>query len=173
MERVGAARDLVLGYVRALNTINEAMRVSIPSLEQLADVLGLSRARTCEPSTAQSSRSSRSVWRSRSAGQRAGVARRRPPSSPAADGRPLLRSTPSSPQGHHAMRHRCAAQTAHQRGPLGRERAPFRDDGGAVRAQVATAGPPAPTGRQNKISSHLGCPAARDRRARDLRLNSF
>ncbi|MEU7665629.1 hypothetical protein AB0B60_45340 [Streptomyces lincolnensis] len=45
MERVGAARDLVLGYVRALNAIDEAMRVAIPSLERLADVLGLARSR--------------------------------------------------------------------------------------------------------------------------------
>ncbi|WP_435852418.1 DUF6896 domain-containing protein [Streptomyces massasporeus] len=45
MERVGAARDLVLGYVRALNAIVEAMRVAIPSLERLADVLGLARSR--------------------------------------------------------------------------------------------------------------------------------
>ncbi|WP_432158149.1 MULTISPECIES: DUF6896 domain-containing protein [unclassified Streptomyces] len=45
MERVGAARDLVLGYVRALNAIDEAMKVAIPSLERLADVLGLARSR--------------------------------------------------------------------------------------------------------------------------------
>lgn len=45
MERVGAARDLVLGYVRALNAIDEAMRVAIPSLERLADVVGLVRSR--------------------------------------------------------------------------------------------------------------------------------
>ncbi|MFC9481636.1 DUF6896 domain-containing protein [Streptomyces griseus] len=45
MERVGAARDLVLGYVRALNAIDAAMRVAIPSLERLADVLGLARSR--------------------------------------------------------------------------------------------------------------------------------
>ncbi|MGQ4390326.1 DUF6896 domain-containing protein [Streptomyces sp. SAS_270] len=45
MEQVGAARDLVLGYVRALNAIDEAMRVAIPSLERLADVLGLARSR--------------------------------------------------------------------------------------------------------------------------------
>ncbi|MGO4636758.1 hypothetical protein AB4225_38575 [Streptomyces sp. 2RAF24] len=45
MERVGAARDLVLGYVHALNAIDEAMRVAIPSLERLADVLGLARSR--------------------------------------------------------------------------------------------------------------------------------
>ncbi|MGW6482189.1 DUF6896 domain-containing protein [Streptomyces sp. NPDC055059] len=45
MERVGAARDLVLGYVRALNAIDEAMRVAIPSLERLADVVGLARSR--------------------------------------------------------------------------------------------------------------------------------
>ncbi|MFE1029284.1 DUF6896 domain-containing protein [Streptomyces sp. NPDC058818] len=45
MERVGAARDLVLGYIRALNAIDEAMRVAIPSLERLADVLGLARSR--------------------------------------------------------------------------------------------------------------------------------
>ncbi|RVU15265.1 hypothetical protein EOT10_39585 [Streptomyces antnestii] len=43
MER--AARDLVLGYVHALNAIGEAMRVAIPSLERLADVLGLARSR--------------------------------------------------------------------------------------------------------------------------------
>lgn len=45
MERVGAARDLVLGYVHALNAISEAMRVAIPSREPLADVLGLARSR--------------------------------------------------------------------------------------------------------------------------------
>ncbi|MFJ3505629.1 DUF6896 domain-containing protein [Streptomyces sp. NPDC090135] len=45
MERVGAARELVLGYVHALNAIDEAMRVVIPSLERLGDVLGLVRSR--------------------------------------------------------------------------------------------------------------------------------
>ncbi|WP_327180826.1 DUF6896 domain-containing protein [Streptomyces sp. NBC_01334] len=45
MERVGAARDLVLGYVRALNAIDEAMRMAIPSLERLVDVVGLVRSR--------------------------------------------------------------------------------------------------------------------------------
>ncbi|MFV5998818.1 DUF6896 domain-containing protein [Streptomyces sp. NPDC056231] len=45
MERVEAARDLVLGYVRALNAIDEAMRAAIPSLERLVDVVGLARSR--------------------------------------------------------------------------------------------------------------------------------
>ncbi|MCG8971398.1 hypothetical protein [Streptomyces sp. CL12-4] len=45
MEAVGAARDLVLGYVRALNAIDGAVRVAIPSLERLVDVLGLARSR--------------------------------------------------------------------------------------------------------------------------------
>ncbi|WP_432068607.1 DUF6896 domain-containing protein [Streptomyces sp. C10-9-1] len=45
MERVGAARELVLGYVHALNAIDEAMRVAIPSMERLGDVLGLVRSR--------------------------------------------------------------------------------------------------------------------------------
>ncbi|WP_393087688.1 DUF6896 domain-containing protein [Streptomyces sp. LN704] len=45
MERVEAARDLVLGYVRALDTINEAMRAAVPSLERLSDVLDLVRSR--------------------------------------------------------------------------------------------------------------------------------
>ncbi|CAL9277462.1 MULTISPECIES: hypothetical protein [Streptomyces] len=45
MEQVGAARELVLGYVHALNAIDEAMRAAIPSLERLADVLGLVRSR--------------------------------------------------------------------------------------------------------------------------------
>lgn len=45
MERVGAARDLVLGCVRTPNAIDEAMRVAIPSLGRLADVLGLARSR--------------------------------------------------------------------------------------------------------------------------------
>ncbi|MEV0093791.1 hypothetical protein [Streptomyces sp. NPDC050738] len=36
----------MLGYVHALNAIDEAMRASIPSLERLADVLGL--ARSCQ-----------------------------------------------------------------------------------------------------------------------------
>jgi hypothetical protein len=49
MERVEAARNLVLGYVRALHSINEAMRVAIPSLERLADVLGLARSRRISP----------------------------------------------------------------------------------------------------------------------------
>jgi hypothetical protein len=45
MERVDAARDLVLRYVHALNAIEEAMRVAIPSFERLADVVGLVRSR--------------------------------------------------------------------------------------------------------------------------------
>ncbi|QES47007.1 hypothetical protein DEJ50_03205 [Streptomyces venezuelae] len=45
MERVWTARDLVLGYVHALNAIDEAMSTAIPSLERLADVLGLVRSR--------------------------------------------------------------------------------------------------------------------------------
>ncbi|MFJ7062466.1 DUF6896 domain-containing protein [Streptomyces microflavus] len=45
MEGVGAARDLVLGYVHALNAIDDAMRVAIPSLERLADFLGPARSR--------------------------------------------------------------------------------------------------------------------------------
>ncbi|MBW5422272.1 hypothetical protein GKQ77_11980 [Streptomyces sp. BG9H] len=45
MEQVGAARDLVLGYVRALSAIDEAMRAAIPSLERLADIVGLARSR--------------------------------------------------------------------------------------------------------------------------------
>ncbi|WP_369169159.1 hypothetical protein AB5J49_15155 [Streptomyces sp. R28] len=45
MERVGDARELVLGYVDALNAVDEAMRVAIPSLERLADVLGLVHSR--------------------------------------------------------------------------------------------------------------------------------
>ncbi|MEV8452645.1 hypothetical protein AB0467_09345 [Streptomyces sp. NPDC052095] len=45
MERVGVARDLVLGYVRVLRTVDEAMRAAIPSLEQPADILGLARSR--------------------------------------------------------------------------------------------------------------------------------
>ncbi|MEU2133999.1 hypothetical protein [Streptomyces sp. NPDC018352] len=45
MERVGDARELVLGYVDALNTVDEAMRAAIPSLERLADVLGLVHSR--------------------------------------------------------------------------------------------------------------------------------
>ncbi|MFF0117156.1 DUF6896 domain-containing protein [Streptomyces prasinus] len=35
----------MLGYVHALNAIDEAMRVAIPSLERLADVVGLARSR--------------------------------------------------------------------------------------------------------------------------------
>ncbi|MFI5675753.1 DUF6896 domain-containing protein [Streptomyces cellulosae] len=38
------ARDLVLGYVSALNAVDEAMRGAIPSLERLADVVGLARS---------------------------------------------------------------------------------------------------------------------------------
>ncbi|MFC9288898.1 DUF6896 domain-containing protein [Streptomyces sp. NPDC057052] len=45
MERVGTARDLVLGYVNALNAIDKVMRAAIPSLERLADVLSLVRSR--------------------------------------------------------------------------------------------------------------------------------
>ncbi|WP_037864226.1 DUF6896 domain-containing protein [Streptomyces sp. NRRL S-340] len=45
MERVAAARELVLGYVQALNAIGEAMRAAIPSLERPADVLDLVRSR--------------------------------------------------------------------------------------------------------------------------------
>ncbi|MFJ2884172.1 DUF6896 domain-containing protein [Streptomyces sp. NPDC086796] len=35
----------MLGYVHALNAIDEAMKVAIPSLERLADFLGLARSR--------------------------------------------------------------------------------------------------------------------------------
>jgi hypothetical protein len=45
MERVGAARELVLGYVHALDAVCEAMRAAIPSLERLADILSLVRSR--------------------------------------------------------------------------------------------------------------------------------
>lgn len=45
MERVGDARGLVLGFVGALNAVDEAMRAAIPSLERLAGVLGLVRSR--------------------------------------------------------------------------------------------------------------------------------
>ncbi|GAA3918410.1 hypothetical protein GCM10022244_29560 [Streptomyces gulbargensis] len=45
MERVGAARELVLGYVDALNAVDAAVRAAIPSLERLADVLGLVHSR--------------------------------------------------------------------------------------------------------------------------------
>lgn len=38
-------RDLVLDYVRALHAIDEAMRVAIPSLERLVDVVDLARSR--------------------------------------------------------------------------------------------------------------------------------
>ncbi|MEU1405607.1 hypothetical protein ABZ471_25155 [Streptomyces sp. NPDC005728] len=38
------AHDLVIGYVDALNAVGEAMRVAVPSIEQLADVLGLVRS---------------------------------------------------------------------------------------------------------------------------------
>jgi Domain of unknown function (DUF6896) len=38
------ARDLVLGYVAALSAVDEAVKVAIPSLEHLADVLGLVRS---------------------------------------------------------------------------------------------------------------------------------
>ncbi|MGW2823725.1 DUF6896 domain-containing protein [Streptomyces sp. NPDC001443] len=44
MERVGSARELVLGRVRALNAIDGAMRVALPSLERLADLVGLARS---------------------------------------------------------------------------------------------------------------------------------
>ncbi|MFC9915405.1 DUF6896 domain-containing protein [Streptomyces sp. NPDC059862] len=35
----------MLGYVRALKAIDEAMKVAIPSLERLADIVGLARSR--------------------------------------------------------------------------------------------------------------------------------
>ncbi|MGW3289794.1 DUF6896 domain-containing protein [Streptomyces sp. NPDC001002] len=44
MEQVGDARNLVLGYVHALRAVDEAMRVAIPSLDRLADVLDLARS---------------------------------------------------------------------------------------------------------------------------------
>lgn len=44
MDRVGTARDLMLGYVDALNAIDKAMKAAIPGLERLADVLGLVRS---------------------------------------------------------------------------------------------------------------------------------
>ncbi|MEU8943748.1 hypothetical protein OHU17_34980 [Streptomyces goshikiensis] len=45
MERVGDARELVLGYVDALNAVDEAVRAAIPSLERLAGVLNLVHSR--------------------------------------------------------------------------------------------------------------------------------
>ncbi|MFI9810264.1 DUF6896 domain-containing protein [Streptomyces sp. NPDC052301] len=45
MERAESARDLVLGYVRALKAIDEAMKVALPSLERLVDIVGLARTR--------------------------------------------------------------------------------------------------------------------------------
>ncbi|TVZ79057.1 DUF6896 domain-containing protein [Streptomyces sp. BK340] len=39
------ARDLVVGYVQALSSADAAMRAAFPSLERLADVLGLVRSR--------------------------------------------------------------------------------------------------------------------------------
>ncbi|MFJ8212075.1 DUF6896 domain-containing protein [Streptomyces sp. NPDC096033] len=45
MERVGDARELVLGYVDALNEVDEAVRAAIPSVERLADVLNLVHSR--------------------------------------------------------------------------------------------------------------------------------
>ncbi|WP_329403050.1 DUF6896 domain-containing protein [Streptomyces melanogenes] len=45
MERVGDARELVLGYVDALNAVDVAVRAAIPSLERIADVLGLAHSR--------------------------------------------------------------------------------------------------------------------------------
>ncbi|MEW1720132.1 hypothetical protein [Streptomyces sp. NPDC093109] len=39
-----AARDLVVGYIDALNAVGKAMRAAVASLEQLADVLGLVRS---------------------------------------------------------------------------------------------------------------------------------
>ncbi|MFF3941758.1 DUF6896 domain-containing protein [Streptomyces phaeofaciens] len=38
-------RDLVVGYVDALDAVAEAARTAIPSLDRLADVLGLVRSR--------------------------------------------------------------------------------------------------------------------------------
>ncbi|MER5466876.1 hypothetical protein ABT010_40970 [Streptomyces sp. NPDC002668] len=38
------ARDVVIGYVDALGSAGEAMRAAFPSLERLADVLGLVRS---------------------------------------------------------------------------------------------------------------------------------
>ncbi|MFJ7199798.1 MULTISPECIES: DUF6896 domain-containing protein [unclassified Streptomyces] len=38
------ARDLVMGYVNALDSAGEAMRAAFPPLERLADVLGLVRS---------------------------------------------------------------------------------------------------------------------------------
>ncbi|MEU9369289.1 hypothetical protein AB0D78_45610 [Streptomyces avermitilis] len=41
---MATARDLVIGYVDALSSAGEAMRAAFPSLERLADVLGLVRS---------------------------------------------------------------------------------------------------------------------------------
>ncbi|MGW2656819.1 DUF6896 domain-containing protein [Streptomyces sp. NPDC001478] len=45
MERAAAARDVVLGYVRDPNAIDEAVKAAIHSLERRADVLGPVRSR--------------------------------------------------------------------------------------------------------------------------------
>jgi hypothetical protein len=41
---VTTARDLVIGYIDDLSSAGEAMRAAFPSLERLADVLGLVRS---------------------------------------------------------------------------------------------------------------------------------
>lgn len=91
----------------------------------------------------------------RSAGRRAGVAGRRPRSSPAAGGRPSRRNNPRSPPGRPTGRHRSAARSKHRRVPFGPEHTqPPRIPAALVGSGRQQRGHPRPQIVRNKISTH-------------------
>jgi hypothetical protein len=82
----------------------------------------------------------------------------------------VTQSSPPSPRGHHAMRHRSAARASHRRVPLGRERAAGRGGDGAVQEQAAAVGRTncgrsssrcCPSRRRSRWRDGLGCPTGR------------
>lgn len=91
----------------------------------------------------------------RSAGRRAGVAGRRPRSSPAAGGRPSRRNNPRSPPGRPTGRHRSAARSGRRRVPFGPEHTqPPRIPAALVGSGRQQRGHPLPQIVRKKISTH-------------------
>ncbi len=112
------------------------------------------RARTCDPSTAQSSRSSSSVRRS--SVSRAACRRGQTPGSVQSRSRrqAVTPEQPTVSAGRPARRHRSAARTGRRRVLFDQEHATARDAGGAARERAAATGHPLPQVVRNKISTH-------------------
>lgn len=127
-------------------------------------------AQTCDPSTEQLPRSSRSARRS--SGSRAACRRGQTSASVHSRSRCARqprRNSSRPPPGCPARRHRSAARTGHRRVLLGQEHATTRDAGGVVRERAAATGPPAPTGRPEQDQHAPGCLPDQDRRVLDRR----